>query len=127
MSAPHVQLRDDPVTSSWCEVFLYACSSDMKKYLSIIGSILLMTMLLGIGFAIGLLIMWWISDDTLNTVGIIIVSFFVGETVFMGIITFVFGMCWCGHWIYKKCRKYYTKKKQELDKLKAESTPDSPV
>lgn len=127
MSTPHVQLRDEPATSSCWEVFLYACSSDSQKYIRTIGWILLITILLSIGFGIGLLLIWWMSDDTLDTGGLIVVSFFLGETVLMAIIGLIVGIGWCGYRIHKKCRKYYAKKKQELDKLKAESTPGSPV
>lgn len=129
MSTPHVQLRDEPIKSSRWETFRYACSSDYKKYLRAIGWVFLMITFLAGGFGVGIPFMWWVSGyspsnmDTKEYVGALL----IGPLLLLWIMMIVGSIGLGVHCCFNCCREYYTKKQEELDRIKAENTPGSSV
>ena len=129
MSTPHVQLNDEPIKSSCWETFRYACSSDYKKYLKAIGWVLLTITFLAGGFGVGIPFIWSISGhspsnmDTKDYVGALLIGSLLLLWIMMILGSIGFGIYSC----YDCCMGYYIKKQEELDKMKAENTPGSPV
>lgn len=125
----HIQLHDTPPRITCCEVCRYTCSTEWKKYLRILGWILLVLLCLATGYTLGILCIWGISGNPPNEMeaGDFVGAIFMGLLASVAVILITALVGSCVYYSIVGCREYYAKKKDELTKTKAGDTPGFPV